>query len=195
MKTPELLFELSHPTRLAILRLLDGQSERLTQVARNVKARSPETSRHLDRLVAAGLVEKRPSADYAATPYGHLVVRSLGAVSFLASHEAYFRTHDLAGLPDDLVARIGDLAPGENPGGTFNNLARDERIYREATARLAFLTTDLPDNVHEALAQKEGEGSRVQVIVGGEYRGPPPTEATRHLFRTVPTLPMAAAIS
>jgi predicted transcriptional regulator len=195
MNTPELLFELSHPTRLAILRLIEGRSERLTQIARAVDAGSPETSRHLDRLGAVGLVEKTPKAGYTATPFGQVVLRSLGALEFLAANETFFRSHDLSRLPDTFVARLGDLAPGERPGGTFSNFAQDEKIFRGAARRLAFLTPELPENAMEALADKAAAGSKVQVIVGEGYRGPPPSEATRPLFRAVHPLPMAAAIN
>lgn len=195
MKTAELLFELSHPTRLAILQLVDGQAERLTKVARKVDARNPETSRHLDRLGAAGLVEKTPEGAYSATPLGHLLLGSLGGVEFLTANEAYFRTHDLTGLPATFVGRLGDLRHGKTPRGTFSNFAQDEKIFGAAAQRLAVLATELPDGSFEAFEAKDVQGSKVQVVVEKGYQGPLPTESVRHLFRAVSKLPMAAAIS
>lgn len=195
MKTPELLFELSHPTRLAILRLVNNQEVRLTEIARTVEARNPETSRHLDRLGASGLVEKTPEGAYRATPFGRLVLGSLGSIGFLTENEEYFRTHDLSGLPEPFVARLGDLATGTTPGGTFTNFAQDEMIFGEASKRLALLAPELPKDAIKALEAKEAAGSRVRVVLEQGYGGPPPSESTRHLFRLVPRLPMAAAIS
>lgn len=195
MKTPELLFELSHPTRLAILRFVSDREERLTEIARTLEAKNPETSRHLDRLGGSGLVEQTPKGAYRATPFGRLVLGSLGPIEFLTENEAYFRTHDLSGLPEPFVARLGDLATGETPGGTFTNFARDEMIFGGATKRLALLAPELPKDSIEALEAKETGGSRVRVVLEQGYRGPRPSESTRHLFRLVPSLPMAAAIS
>lgn len=195
MKNAELLFELSHPTRLAILRLVDGREDRLTRIAQTVDARNPETSRHLDRLVAAGLVERTSEGTYRATPFGHLLLGSLAGLDFLSAHEEYFRTHDLSSLPPTFVGRLGDLHEGETPRGTFSNFAQDEKIFGDAARRLAVLTTELPDDSITAFEAKEAEGLQVQVIVETGYQGPPPSESSRHLFRVVSSLPMAAAIS
>ncbi len=70
MEISELLFELSHPTRLEILRLITETPMRLTKIADRVSANNPETSRHLDRLRAAGLVEREPESAYLASPLG-----------------------------------------------------------------------------------------------------------------------------
>lgn len=195
MKVAELLFELSHPTRLRILQLVDDEGRRLTKIARAVEARNPETSRHLDRLGSAGLVERTSEGAYRSTPLGHLLLGSLGGLQFLTAHAAYFRTHDLSGLPETFVGRLGDLSGGETPEGTFSNFAQDEKIFGTATQRLSVLTTELPDDFIGPLEAKDSQGARIQVIVEKGYRGPRPTESIRHLFRVVSSLPMAAAIS
>lgn len=195
MPTAELLFELSHPTRLAILRTVDAHPERLTKIAEGVDARHPETSRHLDRLSAAGLVERTPEGAYQATPLGHLLLGSLSALEFIVDHEAYFRDHDLSGLPPAFVARLGDLRECDVPGGTFTHFAQDEKIFEGAAQQLEILTTELPGDAMEAIEAKVSQGVAVHVIVDEAYAGPEVTGSIRHLFRRVPKIPVAAVVS
>ncbi len=124
MEISELLFELSHPTRLEILRLITETHRRLTKIADRVSANNPETSRHLERLRAAGLAEREPESAYLASPLGHFVLSSLSGLDFLARHSDYFRDPDLSLLPGPFVGRLGELKACERAEGIAPTVRR-----------------------------------------------------------------------
>jgi len=108
--TAELFFELSNPTRLALLLELQPQELRLTQLAAKVSATAPETSKHLVRLSKARIVGKNSNGAYELTSYGRFILGLLPSFQFLNRNREYFLTHDLSFLPREFVERIGELS-------------------------------------------------------------------------------------
>ncbi len=199
MEISELLFELSHPTRLEILRLITETPMRLTKIADRVSANNPEVSRHLERLRAAGLVEREPESAYLASPLGHFVLSSLSGLDFLARHSDYFRDHDLSLLPDPFVGRLGELNACERAEGTYVGIERGMEIYRQSEERFSsFAPEFLPDSVEVVpdVREKLSQGVTFRTIVEPTFRLPPSLELTPHYrFRVVPKLPLGLGVS
>lgn len=195
MNLGELLFELSHPTRLEIFRLLTRKPERLTQIAGQVEARPPEASRHLDRLRNSGLAERRSDGAYAATPTGNLVGTLLPALDFVATHTEFLREHDLSLLPDILVQRIGDLARCEVGTGTVSNIEQFPDLLRRCEERLSCVTAELSREPDPDFGKKVSSGLTLRFVVDNSFRPPAYVESTRHLFRVIPKIPVDAIIT
>ncbi len=94
--------------RLAILRAISAGPMRYTDIAAKVGGSESETSRHLNRLLDAGLTVKDAHGRFSATP----LVSSVFAVSrplrSLASRSAFFTRHELGGLPPSFLFRLGE---------------------------------------------------------------------------------------
>ncbi len=199
MEISELLFELSHPTRLEILRLITETPMRLTKIADRVGANNPEVSRHLDRLRAAGLVEREPEGTYLVSPLGLYVLSSLPGLDFLARNSDYFRDHDLSLLPDPFVGRLGELNACERAEGTYVGIEKGIEIYGQSEDWFSTLTPEyLPDSVEVVpdVREKLSQGVTFRTIVGPTFRLPPSLEPTpENRFRVVPKLPLGLGVS
>lgn len=106
----ELLFDLSSTDRLTLLREIDRERLRLSQLAARLSATAQETSRHLIRLSRNDLIAKDSDGLYFVTAYGKAMLRLLPSMDFLSRHRKYFVSHDLTSLPPSFLERIGDLS-------------------------------------------------------------------------------------
>lgn len=105
----DLLFELATADRLTILTTLEQTPMKLTHVAKTLSATVQATSRQLERLHQAKLIEKNVESCYQLTPYGALTISLLPAFTMLHREKEYLLSHDLSVLPDKLLLRIGQL--------------------------------------------------------------------------------------
>jgi predicted transcriptional regulator len=128
----DLLFELANTDRLTILGEIDKEPMRLSQVARKLSATVQETSRHLERLSRARLIEKDPASAYGITSFGRLVLSLLPSFDFLQKRREFFLSHDLSSLPPGFIQRIGELSEHHYVDRLDEALAHAERIIKEA---------------------------------------------------------------
>ncbi len=154
------LFSLSSADRLLLLRALAAKEGRLTQLARVLSASPQQTSKHLERLVAAGLVDRDPAGAYGLSPIGRSILGHLPAFELLARNRDYFLVHDLSSLPASFGERIGELSEGrrlDHAGQVVEHLkatmsgAReyawilsDQPIVVGPSPGMAFSSRDLP---------------------------------------------------
>ena len=108
-KLSDLLFELANEDRLKILLQIQEKPQRLTQISEKLGLTVQETSRHLLRMSQAKLIVKDAEGNYHLFPYGEYVLRELSGLEFLSQNRAYFTTHSLSNLPDEYIARLGEL--------------------------------------------------------------------------------------
>lgn len=105
----DLLFELSSPLRLRILKALHVSSYRVSQLAEQLAITNQECSRHIGRLVETGLIQRVPDGEYSLTPFGLATLENLKVHEFTNTHSDYFIRHDLNILPIHFLHRIGEL--------------------------------------------------------------------------------------
>ena len=196
MRTEELLFELSHPVRFEILQLIAEEPERLKKIAESVEVGNPEVSRHLDRLRAAGIVEKNEEGAFIATPLGSLILSFLPGLDFLAANSEYFLVHDLSLLPPHFIGRLGELNNSRREEGGFHNVGRVIDILRSTEHRLKLMTKEILMETVPIVEEKLSQGLKFQGVYGEDiifpenYELPPP-----HLVRFVPKIPAGAVVT
>ena len=128
----ELLFELANSDRLAMLAEIGREPLKLSQVARKLSATVQETSRHLERLSRAKLIEKDSTSSYRITSFGKLILSLLPSFQFLQEQREFFLSHDLSSLPQGFAERIGELSEHQTMKRLDDALANTERIISEA---------------------------------------------------------------
>ena len=112
MTVSKLLFELSGSTRFNILQALASAPLAFTGMRKQVDMTSPEASCQIARLIGEDMIEKRADGTYYIThitPFGRFVLSFLPGIDFVYENRDYFRTHDTAHSPHELVMRLGDL--------------------------------------------------------------------------------------
>ena len=149
MHTHELLFELSHPIRYDILKLLVDTPLRLTKIGEKVDANNPEVSRHLDRLKNAKIVAKNVDGYYSATSFGLIIFGLMPAISFIAGHPDFFTEHDLSLLPPEFMSRLGELESCEVIEGMLVNIYRLDEISKSSKSRIFTVSNEFVSKIKE----------------------------------------------
>jgi len=157
MHTHELLFELSHPIRYGIMKILAKEPTRLTKIGEHMEANNPEVSRHLDRLRSVGLIMKRPDNHYCISPFGSLALNYLTGLDFIAEHLMYFQDHDLSDLPQSFIFRLGELGECVRHEGALTNIHTMAELIRgtEKHIRVIFneMSLELDPIFHDRMEQ------------------------------------------
>jgi predicted transcriptional regulator len=128
----DLLFEVSNEERLRILLQLEEGGKTITNLSRVLGITTQEASRHVSRLGEVGLTERDPDGNHGLTPYGELTLRQIQGLKFTSQHRDYFKTHSLANLPTEFVARIGEMTGSEFTDNVMVTIHSIEETIRDA---------------------------------------------------------------
>jgi predicted transcriptional regulator len=131
MDDHELMFELSHPSRLKALRILSEKPHRLTDISKVLDLTSAEISRHLGRLSNANLITKDSEGKYILTPFGGIILFELSKLKFFTKHNQFFSTHDLSVIPDEL-RWLNAMSKSEMVEGTLEIMSMVEDLTNNA---------------------------------------------------------------
>lgn len=105
---------------------------RLSHISKKLDMTVTETSRHLQRLSDARLIQKDVEGLYGLTPFGALVLSLLSGLGFVSKYRDFFMEYDVSCIPYEFIDRIGELAEGGLGTDTFKNLEETEKMFREA---------------------------------------------------------------
>ncbi len=128
----KLLFELASESRLSILRKLEPENLKLTEIASRLDITPTETFRQLQRLTDVMLVAKLPEGSYGITPVGKLVVRLVCPLELVFKEKEYFLTHDVWRLPARFIDTFGALSGATLQVETIDALNRGLQVLKEA---------------------------------------------------------------
>lgn len=139
----EFLFELSNYDRLSLLSFLESNEVKLSALAKKTGATVQETSRHLDRLLKSGLVDKKSSGEYLASSVGKLWLSQLESLEFIVHNRDYLFDHDLSVLPEKFVHRLGELRRSNFARNVTDVLQHTQAVLKGAH-EYVFLMADQP---------------------------------------------------
>jgi predicted transcriptional regulator len=128
----DLLFEFSSAERMNIMQSLLKKRLKLSQVSKNLDMTVTEASRHLQRLSDIQLIEKDADGAFGPTSYGRAAVRLLSGLDFVSDNYDYFLEHEVLGLPDAFVDRIGALSYANLNTDIVRVLAYVNDMFQEA---------------------------------------------------------------
>jgi predicted transcriptional regulator len=184
-RLPKLLFELSSPERLNILLELQNKKEKLSNLSRKLNLTVTETSRHLQRLSEAKLIQKDPDANFTLTPFGTLTMSLLDGLGFASENREYFLEYDISGIPNQFIDRFGELTESTYVAEAFKNLAEGENRFREAQKLVWILSDQALASSIPILAEKAKTQFDLRIILP---KGKFPPENTSRLPSAMPTI-------
>jgi predicted transcriptional regulator len=168
MSEPEefynLLFELSNEYRHGILRLLQKQARRMTDIARALNLNNPETRRHITRLRDIGLIHRNLDNFYQLTPFGELILKQLLEIAFTSQYRTYFESHSVANLPLNFIKHISDLRASQFIVNIMDVLYNIEAIIKEAEEYVWFNVDQYPVTTLSAIVQALERGVEFRTI-------------------------------
>ncbi len=106
----KLFFELASESRLSILQKLKDRGLRMQEVARTLGLGDTETSRQLQRLSEAMLIQKQPDGVYSITQNGKLLLEFSHSFEFVVKFKQCLVSRDLWRLPYQFIERLGELS-------------------------------------------------------------------------------------
>ncbi|WP_440955626.1 helix-turn-helix transcriptional regulator [Methanosarcina sp. Mfa9] len=177
MKAYELFSELGSEVRLGILKALGEKPLKFTVISGHLKITSPETSRQLNRLIDAALLEKRPDGFYSLTPFGNLVLASVPNLEFIALNSSYFLTHDVSPIPPELLRRVDMLSGGKVVTGVFEVMENVDSLFDGISEYSWYLSDNFPRCFLPKIEQK--------LDAGVEFRSVYPEEFLTNVLRSV----------
>ena len=109
-KPCKLMFELSSSERVNLLLKLQKQKMKLSHISEKLDMTITETSRHLQRLSEAKLIQKDVNGLYGLTHFGNLALALISGICCISKNTQYFSEHDLSHLPSEFIERLGELS-------------------------------------------------------------------------------------
>ena len=106
----KLFFELASESRLSILQKLQDRGLRMQDIARTLGLGDTETSRQLQRLSEAMLIQKQPDGVYAITQNGKLLLEFSHSFEFVVKFKQCLMSRDLWRIPYQFINRLGELS-------------------------------------------------------------------------------------
>ncbi|MFQ5970552.1 MAG: helix-turn-helix transcriptional regulator, partial [Nitrososphaerales archaeon] len=157
--------ELSGEVRRKILLKLNERSLRLSSLAKELDTTIQHTHSNINRLIDSGFVEKKPDGNLILTTYGKSIMNQLSTFRFLAEHKDYFQDHTLGDLPLKFEHRIGDLDNCSVVRGVVAVLQRWKLMYQGAGGYINSITSQVPVDLIEPLAEKVRGGTNLSYIM------------------------------
>jgi len=128
----DVLFEVSNEDRYRILLQLADEPMNVTQLSKRLGLSLTETSRHLSRIGEVGLTRRDSDGLYHINNFGTVLLAQLKGVEFVTKNRNYFISHSLTGIPEELLARIGELSQSIHVNDISATFYRIEKMIQEA---------------------------------------------------------------
>jgi predicted transcriptional regulator len=172
MDESELLFELSSSDRIKIMLLICKQNLRLSYISKKMNMTVTETSRHLQRLSEAKLLEKTVDGSYKLTPFGQLALSLMPSFKFISAHQEYLVTHNLSNLPSEFTARIGDLQNCTFRNDVMMAFHSVEKLIEEAQEYVWILSNQVLMSTIKPLENALKRSVKFKLILPEEFTWP-----------------------
>ena len=159
-----LFYELASEDRLSILRELCQSQLKMQDVARKLDLTATEASRQLQRMSKAKLIERGPEGTYITTAVGKLMLTLSTSMAFVYKYDDYFLGHDVNRIPLAFVNRLGELSQSTLIADLNEDLARWEKLIKEARERVWVMTPQAMGHLSQVMADKLFEGVKLRSI-------------------------------
>ena len=144
---------------------LQKNKVKLSQLSRKLELTVTETSRHLQRLNEANLIEKNSAGLYELTQFGRLALCMLEGINFLSAHKDYFLEYDTSGIPSEFIDRFGELWEGVYISEALRNLEEGAQRIREAQKFVWILSDDILTNIIPVLIEKMKSPFELKIVL------------------------------
>ena len=164
--------KLSNDDTIKILLLVREQKLKLSHIAKKTNMPISETSRHLQRLSEAKLIEKTADVSYKLTTFGQLTLSLMPSFHFISGHREYLMTHNLSNLPREFIDRIGDLQNCTFTDEIMTVFHHAENLIDEAQEQVWILSNQILISTLKPLENSSKRGVKFKLILPEEFTSP-----------------------
>ena len=169
-KIVKILFEISSEQRLNILLKLNEKSSKLTTLAKELEATTPEVKRNLDRLVKTKLIVKNSEGHFNLTSYGKTICAQMPSFVFITDNRKFFEDHNFEDLPTKFIQRLGGLENAQHVKGFVKVLEKWESIHSNADSYIYNILDEIPylPEIIDTISSKLENKIKIQSIISEE---------------------------
>ena len=160
----DVLFELSNADRLAILDCLEGSPCNVTQLSDKIGIRLQQVSRHLQRLLTLGLVEKTVSGSYKITNFGWLIIRVLKSVEFVSTNKENIKNYQIQDIPFEYLLTLNVFKNSVFLDNAIDFMRFISENIEKAQKYISLMVDNLPYVSLQTLVDAPSKGIQVQII-------------------------------
>jgi predicted transcriptional regulator len=164
----ELLFELSHATRLSILELVSARKSRHMEISKTLNISPQETTRHLERLLEVRIISKDIDGCFFPSPFGSLLLKMMPSLEFIVKNREYFMTHSLEELPAEFLARLFSLQEVQFGKRSLDGMFLARDMFLEAESYMNVLSHEVMQVSVPIVREKVLKGVRFKILLGKE---------------------------
>ncbi|WP_415281766.1 helix-turn-helix transcriptional regulator [Candidatus Nitrososphaera sp. FF02] len=165
LEAADLFMELANETRCAMMTSVAKRPAKLSTLARELGITVQDVHRNANRLVEAGLFERR-DGELGLSEFGRVVAMQMPYFAFMKKNRKFFEEHTLTTVPDKFVQRVGALAGCrvvENVTVVMEDL---KRLETSAKKQLKIMVTQAWPEEGQILVDRAKSGVEVQVMIG-----------------------------
>ena len=140
MDINSLLFELSNKGRFNVLKSLNKESKRHTQLSKELNIKGSEISRHLGRLYEKSLISKDVDNHYRITNIGKIFLQMMDIFEVSLLNKDFLNTHEITSIPVPLIFQLGKLKTVELSNKTMENMEIFENLVKDSGDFLLAIT-------------------------------------------------------
>jgi len=188
----DIMFEMSNPSRIGMLRLAASGPVRHRDFLQASGLAPSEVTRHTSRLVNSGFLKRNRTGHFELTRLGGLLLDRMDDFEFISFHDRYFERHDATGIPMgfDMLSMLRRATVLDETMAVVNAVLR---INASSRTYVNCILDEFNDALVTMQAEKLRDGLELNILT--RPGRPVPFEYTelRHTgihFRTVAKLPM-----
>jgi predicted transcriptional regulator len=171
MQKTDLMFELSHPARIGILRLAATKPIRHRDVLLGSGLAPSEATRHIRRLMDCGALTKNRGGLFEVTNFGKVILERWNTFDFISSNSSFIERHDLASMPfgfDPFRA----LMACDRIEGTMEVVNAILRINEKSKQAINCMLDEFNDSFVAIQNEKLRYGLQINMILSGRKKVP-----------------------
>jgi len=193
----KLFFELASESRLSILQKLQHKGLRMQEVARSLGLGDTETSRQLQRLSEAMLIEKQPDGAYTITQNGKLLLEFSRSFEFVVKFKQCLVTRDLSRLPYQFINRLGELSAANLITDVSETMNTIEYIISASEKSLLCMGRKPMKSLSEKAGEPVEKGVSLKLLFDEANKNYYKSYVENEYFekRVIPTVPAIMVIS
>ena len=158
--------EVSSEQRLKIIQLLSEKEYRLSVLAKELDATTPEVHRNLDRLEKSGFIMKNRNGNFELTTLGQMVLGLIPNLAFVIENKKYFMEHPINSLPHKFISRLGELFECKKLQSYVDVFEYWKNIYENSEEYICNILYDVPyfDDFTKPIHEKLSQGVKIKSI-------------------------------
>lgn len=158
--------EVASEQRLNLIQLINEKRFRLSELAKELDATTPEVHRNIERLEKSGFITKDSANHFVLTALGQMVLTIIPNLAFIIKNKKYFIEHPIDSIPKKFILRLGEIFDCKFVSSYVEVFDKWKEIYENAEEYIYNILYEVPyfDDFVKPISQSLSDGVKVKSI-------------------------------